>query len=101
MAGSSAGAYLALTAATIVPTKPRALFLLYGILDPAGKRYTTQGTNVFGFPPVETGPILDKFLPSSNKRRPALPGYPFPDDLSTDPGSPLFRWCISKLSFLI
>lgn len=85
LAGSSAGTYLALTAATIVPTKPRALFLLYGMLDPAGKRYTTQGTNVLGFPPVETGPILAQILPRSDKRRSALPGYPFPDDLSTDP----------------
>ncbi|RSL58903.1 hypothetical protein CEP53_005994 [Fusarium sp. AF-6] len=59
LAGSSAGAYLALNTALSAPKKPCALLLIYGMLNPATPRYTTPGMNIFGRPPVETGPILE------------------------------------------
>ncbi|KAK7398524.1 hypothetical protein QQX98_012100 [Neonectria punicea] len=84
LSGSSAGAYLALTVASFTPTKPRALFLLYGMLDPADERYTTKGTNVLGLPPVEAGPVLAQFDSGGNEKEVARSGYPWPDDLATD-----------------
>ncbi|KPM36036.1 hypothetical protein AK830_g10523 [Neonectria ditissima] len=85
LSGSSAGAYLALTVASITPTKPRALFLLYGMLDPADERYTTTGTNVLGLPPIEAGPILAQYASSCNENDGVRSGYPWPNDLATDP----------------
>ncbi|KAI8715970.1 Abhydrolase-3 domain-containing protein [Fusarium sp. LHS14.1] len=59
LAGSSAGAYLALNTAVSTPKKPSALLLIYGMLNPAGPRYTTPGMNIFGRPLVKTEPILE------------------------------------------
>jgi acetyl esterase/lipase len=58
VSGSSAGGYLALTTTAIVKTKPAAALLVYGMLDPAGPRYTSPGPNIFGKPAIDAEAIL-------------------------------------------
>ncbi|KAH7142830.1 Alpha/Beta hydrolase protein [Dactylonectria estremocensis] len=85
LAGSSAGAYLALTAASAALTPPRALPLLYGLLDPTNERYTTKGTNVLGLPPVDSRPVLEAFAFTGDNNAVILPGHGWPEDLLSDP----------------
>ncbi|KAL2688980.1 hypothetical protein Neosp_003030 [[Neocosmospora] mangrovei] len=61
VSGSSAGGYLALTTGTLAKQKPEALLPIYGMLDPAGSRYTTPGSSIFGQPVFDTEPILQQF----------------------------------------
>ncbi|KAB8209266.1 hypothetical protein BDV34DRAFT_221663 [Aspergillus parasiticus] len=84
-AGSRAGAYLAITGASVASVKPNALLLLYGMLDPLSERSTTPGTNIFGMPPIDGQPFLDQL----DQRRQTgeskvLSGYPAPSDPTTD-----------------
>ncbi len=60
LAGSSAGGYLALTTASLAERKPAAVLSIYGMLDPLNARYTTNGTNIFGQPPIDTAPVIEK-----------------------------------------
>ncbi|KAI3534665.1 hypothetical protein CSPX01_11960 [Colletotrichum filicis] len=85
--GSSAGGYLALNTAVSAAQKPSALLLIYGMLDPSGSRYTTPGKNIFGRPPVETGPILEKWpmAKASGEERKPVSAYPISGDPSADP----------------
>lgn len=86
LAGSSAGAYLALATAATVQRKPAALLLIYGMLDPSNSRYTTPGTNIFGRPATETSSILAKFpKAAAEDHRQTLAAYPLPPDPATDP----------------
>ncbi|KAH7116306.1 Alpha/Beta hydrolase protein [Dactylonectria macrodidyma] len=59
LAGSSAGAYLALTAAS-------------------------AGTNILGLPPLDSRPVLETFTSSGDINAPVLPGYAWPEDLLSD-----------------
>lgn len=77
LAGSSAGAYLALYTAISAPKKPSALLLIYGMLNPAGPRYTTTGKNIFGRPLVETGPVLEEWpMKAQGDERKPVSAYP-------------------------
>lgn len=85
LAGSSAGAYLALNTAISAPKKPSALLLIYGMLNPAGPRYTTPGMNIFGRPLVETGAILDTWpMKTQGDERKPVSAYPVSNP-ATDP----------------
>ncbi|KAG8359379.1 hypothetical protein FVEN_g3053 [Fusarium venenatum] len=86
VAGSSAGGYLALSTANAVKQKPEGLLLIYGMLDAAGSRYTTPGTNIWGAPPFDTSSVLDKFPKKrdSEDRKP-ISGYPPPENFQEDP----------------
>lgn len=86
LAGSSAGAYLALMVASLTTPRPTALLSIYGMLDPAHKRYTAQGTNLFGRPVFDTKPVLSN-LASLIQRKDGkvLSGYPVPANLNDDP----------------
>ncbi|KAI8654265.1 Abhydrolase-3 domain-containing protein [Fusarium sp. Ph1] len=84
LAGSSAGGFLALAAATRATTRPLALISIYGMLDLAHERYTCKGTNIMGLPPVNGGPILDQFLAGHRAGAAVLSGYPWPLDLAKD-----------------
>ncbi|KAG8162923.1 hypothetical protein KVR01_007401 [Diaporthe batatas] len=86
LAGSSAGAYLALNTAVSAVKKPDALLLIYGMLNPSGARYTTPGMNIMGQPLVETGPILEAWPMSeagSGEKKP-VSAYPITNP-ATDP----------------
>ncbi|KAJ0329397.1 hypothetical protein COL5a_003953 [Colletotrichum fioriniae] len=87
VAGSSAGGYLALNTAVSAARKPSALLLIYGMLNPSGARYTTPGKNIFGRPPTETGPILEKWpmAKASGEERKPVSAYPISGDPSADP----------------
>lgn len=92
LAGSSAGAYLALTAASMILaaapvdfTPPRAMLLLYGLLDPSNERYTTKGTNILGLPPINPGPVLEGFASTHDTRGVVISGYSWPVSLPEDP----------------
>ncbi|KAF4343994.1 Arylacetamide deacetylase [Fusarium beomiforme] len=86
LAGSSAGGYLALSTANAVEEKPTALLLIYGMLDAAGPRYTTPGTNIWGAPPFDTASVLNNFpRPKENDDRKAISGYPPPENMQEDP----------------
>ncbi|KAG4261638.1 hypothetical protein FPRO04_13137 [Fusarium proliferatum] len=86
LAGSSAGGYLALTTANAVKHKPDALLLIYGMLDAAGPRYTTPGTNIWGAPPFDTTSVLSQFpRTKENDDRKAISGYPLPENFQQDP----------------
>ncbi|KAF4980446.1 hypothetical protein FZEAL_3562 [Fusarium zealandicum] len=86
MAGSSAGAYLALSTASAATEKPDALLLIYGMLNPVGSRYLTSGTNTFGMPPIETEAILRDFPKArDHETRKAISAYPQPVDPTNDP----------------
>ncbi|KAH7195423.1 hypothetical protein DER44DRAFT_704305 [Fusarium oxysporum] len=86
LAGSSAGGYLALATANVVEQKPDALLLIYGMLDAAGPRYTTPGTNIWGAPPFDTTSVLSKFpRTKENDDRKAISGYPPPKNFQQDP----------------
>ncbi|KAF9767220.1 hypothetical protein IL306_000231 [Fusarium sp. DS 682] len=86
LSGSSAGGYLALATANAVEKKPAALLLIYGMLDAAGPRYTTPGTNIWGAPPFDTTSALSKFpQPKANDGRKAISGYPPPENFQEDP----------------
>lgn len=77
LAGSSAGAYLALNTAISATKKPHALLLIYGMLNPAGPRYTTPGMNIFGRPLVETGAILEAWpMKAQDDERKPVSAYP-------------------------
>jgi acetyl esterase/lipase len=90
LAGSSAGGYLALAAAAAVDRKPNALLLIYGMLDPTFKRYMKPGSNIFGGPLIETGPILDRFpKPGDKHDKQQLSAYPLPADIAKDERFPL------------
>lgn len=83
--GSSAGAYLAMTSASIASLKPDALVLFYGMLNPSDKRYTVSGTNIFDMPPIDGQPILDQFASLKEQRQEkTLTGYPAPSDPASD-----------------
>ncbi|KAM5349799.1 hypothetical protein ACJ41O_006304 [Fusarium nematophilum] len=85
LGGSSAGGYLALSTASAVAEKPAALFSIYGMLDPAGSRYTTPGPNIFGRPAIETAPVLQEFPKrKENEDRKVISAYPLPSDPSED-----------------
>ncbi|KAF4977437.1 hypothetical protein FDECE_18357 [Fusarium decemcellulare] len=85
LAGSSAGGYLALTAAVAVTQKPSALLLIYGMLDPTGSRYLTPGSNIFGRPVIETEAILRE-LPKKreNETRKTISAHPPAADPTQD-----------------
>ncbi|KAF5669335.1 hsp70 [Fusarium circinatum] len=86
LAGSSAGGYLALTTANAVEQKPDALLLIYGMLDAAGPRYTTPGTNIWGAPPFDTASVLSQFpRTKQNDDRKAISGYPPSENFQQDP----------------
>jgi acetyl esterase/lipase len=87
MAGSSAGAYLALAVAANTPQKqPSALLLIYGMLDPTLPRYTTSGTNIFDRPSIETAPVLAQFpIHNPGNPRPFVSAYPLSANPATDP----------------
>ncbi|KAJ4094238.1 hypothetical protein NW760_001694 [Fusarium oxysporum] len=86
LSGSSAGGYLALTTANAVEHKPDALLLIYGMLDAAGPRYTTPGTNIWGAPPFDTASVLSQFpRTKQNDDRKAISGYPPPENFQQDP----------------
>ncbi|KAH8880477.1 alpha/beta-hydrolase [Thozetella sp. PMI_491] len=86
MAGSSAGAYLALTTATTVQKQPSALLLTYGMLDATAACYTTPGRNTFNRPPIETADILAKYpICKPEDTRKAISASPIPADPSTGP----------------
>lgn len=85
VAGSSAGAYLALcVAASTHMRQPSALLLIYGMLDPTISRYTTPGSNIFNRPSIETHAILAE-LPkhTAGDTRNAISAYPM-EDPATD-----------------
>ncbi|KAJ4327701.1 hypothetical protein N0V84_001808 [Fusarium piperis] len=85
LAGSSAGAYLALNTAVSATKKPSALLLIYGMLNPAAPRYTTPGTNIFGRPLVDTGAILEAWpMNKVNDERKPVSAYPVANP-ATDP----------------
>jgi acetyl esterase/lipase len=84
-AGSSAGAYLALTSASMTSIKPDALVLIYGMLDPISERYTKPGTNIFGMPPIDSQPLLDQWNLLKEKGETTVhTGYPVPRDPAND-----------------
>ncbi|RKL00215.1 hypothetical protein BFJ68_g12900 [Fusarium oxysporum] len=86
LSGSSAGGYLALTTANAVEHKPDALLLIYGMLNAAGPRYTTPGTNIWGAPPFDTASVLSQFpRTKQNDDRKAISGYPPPENFQQDP----------------
>ncbi|KAI0528459.1 alpha/beta-hydrolase [Xylaria digitata] len=84
LAGSSAGAYLALTTAALSIQCPQAVVSLYGLLNLADKRYYTKGANILGIPTIETSPVLGLFPSVSQKRAVPISGYPWPEDLMGD-----------------
>lgn len=85
LSGSSAGGYLALSTASLVVEKPAALLLIYGMLDPAGSRYTTPGSNIFGGPAIDTEPILREFPKrKENEERKILSAYTLPENPMED-----------------
>lgn len=79
VAGSSAGAYLALTTSVTARERPSGLFLVYGMLDPLGERYTTPGLSLDGEAPIETGPVLKEFpmaRPDGEETRKSITAFP-------------------------
>ncbi|KAI6747660.1 hypothetical protein HG530_015768 [Fusarium avenaceum] len=85
LAGSSAGGYLALSTASVVAKKPEALLLIYGMLDPAGTRYITPGSNIFQRPVIDTAPVLQEFLKrKESEDREVISGYPLPENPAND-----------------
>ncbi|KAM0343799.1 hypothetical protein ACHAPU_008228 [Fusarium lateritium] len=86
LAGSSAGGYLALATANAVEEKPTAVLSIYGMLDAAGSRYTTPGTNIWGAPPFDPSSVLSQFpKPNENDGRKAISAYPQPENVESDP----------------
>ncbi|KAH7010075.1 Alpha/Beta hydrolase protein [Ilyonectria destructans] len=86
LAGSSAGAYLALATAATVDRQPSALLLIYGMLDATFHRYTTPGTNIFNRPMIETSPILGSWPKwGAGDDRQVLSAYPLPENPTGDP----------------
>lgn len=86
LAGSSAGAYLALATAAFVDRQPSALLLVYGMLDATFHRYTTPGTNIFNRPMIETSPILANFPKwGGGDDRQVLSAYHLPENPTGDP----------------
>lgn len=83
LAGSSAGGFLALTTSVLAKQKAAALLCVYGMLDMAGERYLTKGSNIFGLPVFDT--TSEKQALQSIREKPVLPGYPYPADSSKDP----------------
>lgn len=83
IAGSSAGGYLALAAATH-PMCPRPLCVLsiYGMLDPSSQRYITPGQSLWA--PVDNIAERVKEIDEAMILGKAIDGYPFPSDPSTD-----------------
>lgn len=84
LAGSSAGAFLALTTAASSVHRPRAVVSLYGLLDLADERYVTKGANILGLPLIETRSVLERFPSASQRGTVSVPGYPWPEDLMGD-----------------
>ncbi|KAH6900609.1 Alpha/Beta hydrolase protein [Thelonectria olida] len=88
VAGSSAGGYLALTAASRASfhRQPSALLLIYGMLDPANTRYTKPGSSVSGKPEIETGPVLEQFpIPKESHDGPVFSGQAIDGDPMAGP----------------
>lgn len=85
LAGSSAGGYLALaTAAHSSCPRPLALLAIYGMLDPASKRYIQPGQSLMG--PLgdnDTDKALSE-IDAAVQSGQVLDGYPFPADPPTD-----------------
>ncbi|KAH7174766.1 Alpha/Beta hydrolase protein [Fusarium flagelliforme] len=86
VAGSSAGGYLALSTANAVKEKPEGLLLIYGMINAAGSRYITPGTNIWNREPFDTSSVLGKFPKrKKNEDRKAISGYPPPERTEEDP----------------
>ncbi|KAH7169912.1 Alpha/Beta hydrolase protein [Dactylonectria macrodidyma] len=85
VAGSSAGGYLALSTSMTAVETPDSLLLIYGMLDPAGSRYTTTGSNIFGRPVIDTEPVFHDF-PNGGKTadKKAISAYPLIGDPARD-----------------
>ena len=80
LAGSSAGAYLALATSTIIPKQPNALLLFHGMLDASNSRYTVPGTK------IETKSILLNFPRLYGRdETEAISEYRLLADLAADP----------------
>ncbi|KPM45907.1 hypothetical protein AK830_g695 [Neonectria ditissima] len=85
VAGSSAGGYLAMTTAMAAVEMPDSLLLVYGMLDPAGARYTTPGSNIFGRPVIDTEPVLREFPVGIDKAdKKVISAYPLLGDPAQD-----------------
>ncbi|KAF1843691.1 alpha/beta-hydrolase [Cucurbitaria berberidis CBS 394.84] len=83
LAGSSAGGYLAVTAAAVLSSKPNpplAVLSIYGISDFTSKRFITKGTPLMGEPSDNTA-IIEK-LSEAAKSGEVLTGSPFVFDPS-------------------
>ncbi|KAM0421174.1 hypothetical protein ACHAPT_011066 [Fusarium lateritium] len=86
VSGSSAGGYLALSTGTLAVQKPDALLPIYGMLDPAGSRYTTPGSSIFGRPVFDTQPVLEQFpKKKENDDRKSISACPQLEDSDQDP----------------
>lgn len=88
MAGTSAGAYLALATAASSPVQPAALLLIYGMLDATTSRYTTPGTGIFGGggPPLDTSLILKAYpVAKPGDSRLAVSAAPLPANPTQEP----------------
>lgn len=84
LAGSSAGAYLALASAANSQTPPLlAVLSIYGILDLTAPRYIEAGTNFGGAPPVDTRERVEQVV-AAMRTGDVLDGYPFPAQPPTD-----------------
>ncbi|KAH7161985.1 Alpha/Beta hydrolase protein [Dactylonectria estremocensis] len=85
MAGSSAGGYLAMSTAMTAVEIPDSLLLIYGMLDPAGVRYTTPGSNIFGRSVIDTRPVFREF-PNGIKKadNKVISAYPLLGDPAQD-----------------
>ncbi|CAG7989499.1 unnamed protein product [Penicillium olsonii] len=83
IAGSSAGGYLALATAAH-PSCPKSLAVLsvYGMLDPAGERYTRPGQALVN--PVEDLPTTLQEVDKASRDGHAIDGYPFPTTPAAD-----------------
>ena len=88
IAGSSAGGYLALaTAAHPKCPRPLAVLSVYGMLDPASKRYIEAGTALRA--PIADLPIALDEIDTAVTSGKAIDGYAFPASPPTDQR---FRW---------
>ena len=76
VAGSSAGGYLALTVTPLLEQKPKALLLIYGVLDPTIERYRRKGENIFNRPPIDAKAAIEAM---EKGPKDVLTGYQVPD----------------------
>ncbi|KAG4433227.1 hypothetical protein IFR05_011281 [Cadophora sp. M221] len=83
VAGSSAGAYLGLTAAAILLSPPLAQLFIYGMLDPVSHRYVIPGIPLMADHLLDTSKFLE-IIKNASEKGPILDAYPFPADPTTD-----------------